>query len=55
MKKLIVVNNPSKWNFDTPGIEVVSTRTYLENAAYAKIRNVRVFNLCNDYAYQTRG
>ena len=55
MKKLIVVNNPAKWNFDTPGIEVVSTRTYLENASYAKIRNLRVFNLCNDYAYQTRG
>lgn len=55
MNKLIVVNNPAKFNLDTAGIEVISPRTYIENASYAKIKNLRVFNLCNDYAYQTRG
>jgi len=55
MKKIIVVNNPGKWSFDTPGIEIVAPRAYLEDGSFAKIRNLRVFNLCNDYAYQTRG
>lgn len=55
MKKIVVVNNPAKWDFGTPEVEVVATRSYLENPVYAKIRNARVFNLCNDYAYQTRG
>lgn len=55
MRKLIVVNNPRKWKFDIQGVDVVSTKDYLENPNYGKNRNIRVFNLCNDYAYQTRG
>ncbi len=55
MKKLIVVNNPSKWALDVPGVDLVSPRKYLEDDSYAKMKNLRVFNLSNDYAYQTRG
>lgn len=55
MKKLIVINNPQKWNINVDEVEVISPRTYLENEVYATMKNVRVFNLCYDYAYQTRG
>jgi glutathione synthase/RimK-type ligase-like ATP-grasp enzyme len=55
MKKIIVINKPSHWLLDVPGVEVVLPRNYLSDERYAKMRNVRVFNLCNDYAYQTRG
>lgn len=55
MKKIIVINKPSHWVWDTPGVEVVSPRQYLSNSGFSSLRNVRVFNLSNDYAYQTRG
>ena len=55
MKKIIVINSPQKWVIDIPGVEVISPKAYLEEAVYARMKNVRVFNLCYDYAYQTRG
>jgi glutathione synthase/RimK-type ligase-like ATP-grasp enzyme len=55
MKKLVVINNPHKWVIEIPGVMVISPKAYLEEPEYAKMKNVRVFNLCYDYAYQTRG
>ncbi|TCO09113.1 RimK family protein [Natronoflexus pectinivorans] len=55
MRKIIVINNPQKWVIDIPGVEVIAPRTYLEDENYAKLKGARVFNLCYDYAYQTRG
>ncbi len=55
MKKIIVINNPSKWALNVPDVEVVSPRKYLEDDGFARMKNLRVFNLSNDYAYQTRG
>lgn len=55
MKKLVVINHPQKWNINIEGVEVISPKAYLEEAVYATMKNVRVFNLCYDYAYQTRG
>ncbi|RCW33899.1 RimK family protein [Marinilabilia salmonicolor] len=55
MKKIIVINKPSHWGLDIPGVDVISPRRYLSDSGFSKLRNVRVFNLSNDYAYQTRG
>ncbi|GIV60430.1 MAG: ribosomal protein S6 modification protein [Rhodothermaceae bacterium] len=55
MKKLIVVNNPRDWTLDVPGVEVVASRQYLTDPGFAAQRNVRVFNLCRDYSYQSKG
>ncbi|WP_291862029.1 RimK family protein [Marinilabilia sp.] len=55
MKKIIVLNKPSHWVLDIPGVEVISPRRYLSDVGFSNLRNVRVFNLSNDYAYQTRG
>ncbi len=55
MKKIIVVNNPSRWPLDSGEIKLVSPKEYIEDQKLATIKKLRVFNLCNDYAYQTTG
>ena len=55
MPSLIVVNNPERWPFDIPGVEVVAARAYLTDRRYTTLRHVQVFNLCRSYAYQSVG
>ncbi len=55
MPSLIIVNNPERWPFEIPGVEVVSARTYLTDPRYSDIRHVRVYNLCRSYRYQSLG
>jgi len=55
MSILIVVNNPRDWPLAIPDVTVVSARAYLSDPAYGSERNVRVFNLCKSYRYQTLG
>lgn len=38
-----------------PGVEIISPRKYFSNEIYATQRNTRVFNLCSDYRYQSKG
>ncbi len=55
MKTLIVVNNPQEWSLKLDGVEVVSARTYVMDAAYARLKDVKVYNMCKSYRYQTIG
>jgi glutathione synthase/RimK-type ligase-like ATP-grasp enzyme len=55
MPLLIVVNNPSDWPLQIPGVEVVSARSYLIDSAYSDMRNAKIFNLCRSYRYQSTG
>jgi glutathione synthase/RimK-type ligase-like ATP-grasp enzyme len=55
MKKLVVVHYPKLWTLDVPGLEVVSAKQYLTDPQFATLKNVRVFNLCRSYSYQSRG
>ena len=55
MNKYIVVNQPEKWNFSIDNITVISSQDYLTNPKYALIKNARIFNLCKDYSYQSKG
>jgi len=55
MKKIIVVNNPKHWTLPVSGVEVVSAKDYLTNPEFTDLRNVRVFNLCREYTYQSKG
>jgi glutathione synthase/RimK-type ligase-like ATP-grasp enzyme len=55
MQQLIVVDNPKKWSLDIPGVEVISAKSYLTDESYSALRNVKVFNLCRSYRYQTSG
>lgn len=55
MKKIIIVNNPRSWKLHVPGVDVVSARDYLTNHEFTTLKNVRIFNLCRDYSYQSKG
>ena len=55
MKKIIVVNNPKNWKFHIPEAEIVSAKDYLTNPDFTTQKSVRVFNLCRDYSYQSKG
>ncbi|MFZ5524781.1 MAG: RimK family protein [Pseudomonadota bacterium] len=55
MSNLIVVNNPRDWPLDIPDVTIVPARAYLSDPSYGSDRNVRVFNLCRSYRYQTLG
>ena len=55
MKKLIVVNHPEKWNIAVDNIAVISSQDYLTNPEYSQLKKARVFNLCKDYSYQSKG
>lgn len=55
MKHIVVVNNPKNWPLEIPGVEVVQARDYLTDAEYSTIRNVKIYNLCKSYRYQTVG
>lgn len=55
MRHLIVVDNPKKWTLAIPGVDVVSAKVYLSSVDYSSMRNVKVFNLCKSFRYQSIG
>jgi len=55
MRHIVVVNNPKNWPLHIPGVEVVPASEYLTNEAYSALRNVKIYNLCKSYRYQTVG
>ncbi len=52
---LIVTDNPSDWPSPIPNTEIVDAWTYLTAPEYSDRRNVKVFNLCRSYSYQSTG
>lgn len=55
MQKIIVVNQPEKWSFLIENVTVISTHEYLTDTKYSLLKKARVFNLCQDYSYQSKG
>lgn len=55
MKKIIVVKNPAKWDIDIDDVDVISSREYLTNPKFLREKNLRIFNLSDQYKYQSRG
>lgn len=55
MQSLVIVNNPKDWNFNIDAVRVVSAKTYLMDSEFAELRNVRIYNLCRSYKYQSIG
>ncbi|MDR8391662.1 RimK family protein [Aliifodinibius sp. S!AR15-10] len=55
MKYLFVVNNPRNWPLQIPEGEIVSAKLYLSDSRYSNLKNVRLFNLCRSYRYQSIG
>lgn len=55
MLSIVVVNNIHDWNFESPDVQVISSRCYLTDSKYSELRNVRVYNLCRSHRYQGLG
>lgn len=55
MLKLIVTNQPEVLPMEIHGVEIITPKTYFTNPTYINQKNTRVFNLCNDYRYQSKG
>lgn len=55
MNKIIVVSKPEDWQLSLENISIVSSRDYLTLAKYSQLKNARIFNLCKDYSYQSKG
>ncbi|MCA9550051.1 MAG: RimK family protein [Myxococcales bacterium] len=51
----LVLDDPEAWDLELPGVEVVAARDYLTDPRFSQARRVKVFNLCQDYRYQTTG
>ena len=55
MNKYVVVNQPENWKISPEHVEIISAQEYLTEPAFAKLKNARIFNLCKDYSYQSKG
>ncbi|MEN9835305.1 MAG: hypothetical protein RL011_1498 [Pseudomonadota bacterium] len=55
MQRIIIVDSPADWPLNLPEVQVVSGKEYLTSEPFRKQRNIRVFNLCRSYKYQTIG
>ena len=55
MRKIIVVNNIKDWDFKIDEVDVISAKAYLTEPKYFDLKNVRIFNLCRSYKYQSTG
>lgn len=55
MNKYLVVNKPEHWNIHLENIELVAARDYLMNPKFSTMKKARIFNLCKDYSYQSKG
>lgn len=52
---LVVVDNPKTWRLKLHDVPVVSARSYLTDPSFSQMRDVKVFNLCRSYRYQSLG
>jgi glutathione synthase/RimK-type ligase-like ATP-grasp enzyme len=55
MSTVVVVDNPKRWPLKVSGIEVVSADDYLTQPRFGGAANLKVYNLCRSYGYQTAG
>lgn len=55
MISIVVVNNIKDWNINVKNVEVVPAKTYLTDTCFADVKNVRIYNLCRSYRYQSIG
>lgn len=55
MATLIVVDEPREWHLQIPSAEVVAASAYLTDPRFSAQRRLRIYNLCESYAYQSTG
>lgn len=52
---IIVINQPYKWTFPDVNAKVISVKEYIGNPFYQHNTDLRIFNLCSSYKYQSYG
>jgi glutathione synthase/RimK-type ligase-like ATP-grasp enzyme/ribosomal protein S18 acetylase RimI-like enzyme len=52
---VIVINQPNKWTFPDVNAKVISVKEYISNPIYYANTDLRIFNLCSSYKYQSYG
>jgi len=55
MEDYIVISRTDPWEFDIPGVKVITAREFLLDPIYANKKKMRIFNLSQTYAYQSFG
>lgn len=55
MKKVLVLSQQSRLNFNIDEVKVITAKEYLLNPIWAQDKDCRVFNLCHKYQYQSNG
>ncbi|MCL2294976.1 MAG: RimK family protein [Spirochaetes bacterium] len=55
MNTIVVLEKPSNWKLNIPGVKIVKANDYVTDAAFSDIKKIKVLNLCRSYKYQTIG
>ena len=55
MNTILVLENPSSWKLNIPGVDIVKANDYVTDVSFSYLKNVKVLNLCRSYKYQTLG
>lgn len=55
LQNIIVINHPHQWIFESVNAQIVSVKDYINNPVYQNNTDLRVFNLCTSYKYQSYG
>ncbi len=55
MPKLIITENPEKWNFNDEGAAVISPSDYFSIKEYQESKAFKIVNLCRSHQYQSLG
>jgi glutathione synthase/RimK-type ligase-like ATP-grasp enzyme/ribosomal protein S18 acetylase RimI-like enzyme len=55
IKNIVIIDKPLPWLFELNHIEVVYAKDFIKEAAYQQKKGFRIFNLCENYAYQSMG
>jgi glutathione synthase/RimK-type ligase-like ATP-grasp enzyme len=55
VSNLIVVDSLKTWPLKIPDVPIIAARDYLTEPQYSEMRNLKVFNLCRSYRYQSTG
>ncbi|MBL3656949.1 RimK family protein [Fulvivirga sediminis] len=55
MPKLIITENPEKWNLNFEGVDVTSPSEYFSKPEYQETKRFKIINLCRSHQYQSLG
>ena len=55
IKNIVVYDQPLEWLNLVKNITLIDANTFLNSPTYRNAKDMRIFNLCSSYAYQTLG